>query len=208
MIRHCSSPHCDVKSKHDMDISHDGKSVWKCSNCGKETPRLNRKSKKQKEFDKTMDSLNEEFENFLNEESDFPAGGSKPSVGPSGNVVSADDVDINPAELKNDEMLSRINGFLSFVSNKAYMNPYSAILEVKTKLGFIGLTFPDVYLSGESGTVTKKLKQYGGRKGIDETGKILDDDGISHTIPEGLSLKITWLRTKGMYTLEIQIVKG
>jgi len=60
MKRFCKSPHCDVMTMHNGVFSDAGLPVWKCQNCGAETPRQYRMSAKRK-------ALNEELRKLEND---------------------------------------------------------------------------------------------------------------------------------------------
>jgi len=53
----CKGSPCDCLCLHNMTFSDAGGAVWKCQNCGKETPRRYRKSKKKRELDQLFTKL-------------------------------------------------------------------------------------------------------------------------------------------------------
>jgi hypothetical protein len=123
---------------------------------------------------------------------------------------TVDDPAHNPSQIENNNMLNRLNAFLSAISNRQFVNPYTPLAEVATKLEFVGLSFAmqKVAFAGDRGSITMPLTQWGGRYGMDMDGQVKSDDGISYKIPGGLGIRFTWVVIKGFYTMDIQIVPG
>jgi hypothetical protein len=47
-------------------------------------------------------------------------------------------------------------------------------------------------MTGEKGTITAEVKQFGGRFGKDTDGSDINDDGISHKKESGLKLEVSY----------------
>jgi hypothetical protein len=66
---------------------------------------------------------------------------------------------------------------------------------LREKLARIGISFGNVVLEGDKGSVTVDLKQFGGRFGKDLDTKpedVINDDGISHRKEGGLKLEFNF----------------
>ena len=55
--RLCNGPNCGVKTSHTVDTDSEGKSIWKCENCGHTTPKTTRMTAKKKAMDDLFNSL-------------------------------------------------------------------------------------------------------------------------------------------------------
>jgi len=79
--------------------------------------------------------------------------------------------------------------------------------KMQEKLGRLSISFDMPSLSEEGGTISVPLTQFGGRYGEDDTGEIVNDDGISHKVEGGLSLEIMHEKTgKGTHFIRARIV--
>jgi len=95
-----------------------------------------------------MSNINKVFEKLLLEaDVDTNSMTGAPRVGPmdspSGN--SADDVDVSIANIQFPYVLDRINGYLSGVTAKPYINPYTPVNAIRNKLAIAGLQFEDPF---------------------------------------------------------------
>jgi hypothetical protein len=79
--------------------------------------------------------------------------------------------------------------------------------KIRERLGRLSISFDEVNLSEDGGTMSVPLTQFGGRYGEDDAGEIVNDDGISHRVEGGLSLEITHEVTEaGTHFLMTKIV--
>lgn len=106
------------------------------------------------------------------------------------------DQDINPSSIGDPSVLRRINTFVGAVCEREYLVPEHAIKTIRNSLMKIGLSFGEVpQMEGSSGSFDLPLTLFGGRYGKDENtpyDEIINDDGISHIVEGGLSLKIQY----------------
>lgn len=110
-------------------------------------------------------------------------------------------------DIANPDTVERINGFLGVMGKIEYLIPEHALNKIRERLGRLSLSFEDVTLSKDGGTVKVPLTQFGGRTGKDDMGEKIDDDGISHRVEGGLSLEIRHQPTgSGTHFLMTKIV--
>ena len=110
-------------------------------------------------------------------------------------------------DIANPDTVERINGFLGVMGKIEYLIPEHALNKIRERLGRLSLSFGDVSLSEDGGTVKVPLTQFGGRSGKDEEGNDVNDDGISHRVEGGLSLEIRHQPTgSGTHFLMTKIV--
>jgi len=108
---------------------------------------------------------------------------------------SIEDSRIGAHNIENPEVLKQVNAFVGSIADREYINPSHAINELKEKLARIGLSFGNVVLEGDKGSVTVDLRQFGGRFGKDVDTKpedVINDDGISHRKQGGLKLEFNF----------------
>ena len=108
---------------------------------------------------------------------------------------SVEDSRIGAHNIENPEVLKMVNAFVGSIADKEYLIPGQAINELKEKLGRIGLSFGNVELEGDKGTVQLEVKQFGGRYGKDTDTKpedVINDDGISHRKEGGLKIEFKY----------------
>ena len=108
---------------------------------------------------------------------------------------SVEDSRMGAHNIENPEVLKQVNAFVGSIADREYINPSHAINELKEKLARIGLSFGNVILEGDKGSVTVDLKQFGGRFGKDVDTKpedVINDDGISHRKTGGLKLEFNF----------------
>jgi hypothetical protein len=102
---------------------------------------------------------------------------------------SAEDSNKGAHNIDNPEVLKSVNAFVGAIADREYIDPSHAVNELKEKLGRLGLSFDDVKLEGDNGTVTLAVKQFGGRFGKDIDGADINDDGVSHKKSGGLKIE-------------------
>ena len=118
----------------------------------------------------------------------------KEGVGTSASVPL--DVDVNITNVGNPEVVKRLSVYVGQIGNQEYLIPEHAINRLRSSLEQIGFTFGAIpTMEGKSGSFDLKLSKFGGRFGKDSNtpfDEFLDDDGISHMVEGGLSLKINY----------------
>lgn len=108
---------------------------------------------------------------------------------------SVEDSKIGAHNIENPEVLKQVNAFVGSIADKEYINPGHAISQLREKLSRLGLSFGEVKLEGDKGSVTVNLSQFGGRYGKDVDSKpeeVINDDGISHRKEGGLKLEFNF----------------
>lgn len=110
--------------------------------------------------------------------------------------VSADGHDFSN-DVSDPNTVKRINAFLGAMSGIEHLIPEHALGKLRERLSRLGLSFGEVSLSEDGGTMSMPLTQFGGRTGKDENGDDINDDGISHKVEGGLSLEIQHEVTSG-----------
>ena len=119
----------------------------------------------------------------------------KEGVG-SSHTGSPLDADINIAAIGDPAVVKRLNAMVGGIGNQEYLIPEHALNRLRNNLQKIGLTFGAIpTMEGESGSFDLPLARFGGRFGKDENtpaDEFLNDDGISHMVEGGLSLKIQY----------------
>ena len=121
--------------------------------------------------------------------------GDAQGVGTTDNSNSVEDSRLGAHNIENANVLKQINAFVGSIADREYINPDHAISELREKLGRLGLSFANLVLEGDKGTVTVDLKQFGGRYGKDTDSKpdeVINDDGISHRKEGGLKLEFNF----------------
>ena len=110
-------------------------------------------------------------------------------------------------DLAKPETIARINAFLGSMGRMEYLVPEHALNKMQEKLGRLGISFDMPDLNEDGGEMSVPLTQFGGRTGKDENGDDINDDGISHKVEGGLSLKIMHEKTAaGTHFLMAKIV--
>ena len=121
--------------------------------------------------------------------------GDAAGVGTQGMENSVEDGKIGAHNIENPEVLEKVNAFVGSIADMEYINPEHAISELREKLSRVGLSFGNVSLEGDNGTVTVEVKQFGGRYGKDIDSKpedVINDDGISHRKEGGLKIEFKY----------------
>jgi hypothetical protein len=131
------------------------------------------------------------FKSYIKEASGFPTG----PVGENPNNVGGS-LEVNPTDVGDQSMLRRLNAIVGTIGNHEYLVAEHAIGRLRGTLNKIGLSFPEVpQMEGKNGSFDLPLSRFGGRFGKDENtpyDEFLDDDGISHIIEGGLTMKIRY----------------
>jgi len=131
------------------------------------------------------------FTKFVTEDSGFPTG----PVGENPKNLGGD-IANNPSDLANPAVRKRINAIVGQIGNMEYLVPEHAIHRLRGSLNKIGLEFGTVpTMEGQGGKFDLPLSRFGGRFGKDENtpyDEFVNDDGISHVVEGGLSLKIEY----------------
>ena len=110
-------------------------------------------------------------------------------------------------DLANPKTIERINAFLGSMGAMEYLVPEHALNKMQEKLGRLSISFDMPDLSEDGGEMSVPLTQFGGRYGEDDTGEMVNDDGISHRVEGGLSLKIMHEKTAaGTHFIRAKIV--
>ena len=121
--------------------------------------------------------------------------GDAQGVGTTDNNNSVEDSRLGAHNIENANVLKQVNAFVGSIADREYINPDHAISELREKLSRLGLSFDNVVLEGDKGTVTVDLKQFGGRYGKDTDSKpdeVINYDGISHRKEGGLKLEFNF----------------
>ena len=120
----------------------------------------------------------------------------KEGVGSSTDDMAVDD-GVNITDVGNPEVVKRLSAYVGQIGNQEYLIPEHAINRIRTNLERIGFTFSKEVptMEGKSGSFELPMSKFGGRFGKDSNtpfDEFLDDDGISHMVEGGLSLKISY----------------
>ena len=121
----------------------------------------------------------------------------KEGIGSSTDDMAVDD-GVNITDVANPEVVKRLSAYVGQVGNQEYLIPEHAINRIRTSLERIGFTFSKEVptMEGKSGSFELPMSKFGGRFGKDSNtpfDEFLDDDGISHMVEAGLSLKISFV---------------
>lgn len=105
-------------------------------------------------------------------------------------------LEINTSQLSDPAVRRRLNAVVGQIGNAEYLVPEHAVHRLRGTLDKIGLSFPSTpVFEGQSGSFDLPLSLFGGRFGKDENtphDEFLNDDGISHKVEGGLSLRISY----------------
>ena len=131
------------------------------------------------------------FKSYIKEASGFPT---SPSIESPNNLGGS--LEVNPTDVGDPAMLKRLNAIVGTIGNHEYLVGEHAVARLRGTLNKIGLSFGDTpQMEGMSGSFDLPLSRFGGRFGKDENtpyDEFLDDDGISHIIEGGLTMKIRY----------------
>ena len=132
------------------------------------------------------------FKGFIKEASGFPTG----PVGENPNNLAGEVTDTLGSDVFNADNLKRINAIIGAISNMEYLIPEHAIARLRYSLSKIHLTFGKIpAMEGSSGSFDLPLTRFGGRfgkTGTEAPDEVTNDDGISHIVEGGLSLKLRY----------------
>ena len=132
------------------------------------------------------------FKKYMKEASGFPTG----PVGENPNNLAGEVTNTLGSDVFNPDNLKRINAIIGAIANMEYILPEHAIARLRGSLDKINLTFPKVpTMEGSSGSFDLPLTLFGGRygkTGTEAPDEITNDDGISHMVEGGLSLKLRY----------------
>ena len=120
----------------------------------------------------------------------------KEGIGSSTDDMAVDD-GVNITDVANPEVVKRLSAYVGQVGNQEYLIPEHAVNRIRASLERIGFTFSKEVptMEGKSGSFELPMSKFGGRFGKDSNtpfDEFLDDDGISHMVEGGLSLKISY----------------
>ena len=111
---------------------------------------------------------------------------------------SAEDDNLHLANIHDEKVLQRLNGFVGGIAQQEYMQPDAAMKQLNNKLNIMGLNFVEPKIESDKGNASVDVTQFGGRYGktSDNTtsgeGDIENGDGISHRKENGLKLEFNW----------------
>ena len=114
---------------------------------------------------------------------------------------SAEDDNKHLANIQDDKVLQRLNGFVGAIADQEYLQPEAAIKQLNNKLGIAGYNFPEPKIDGDKGSAVAEVTQFGGRYGkttdnsngpMSKGKEIEDGDGISHKKSGGLKVEFNW----------------
>jgi hypothetical protein len=141
-------------------------------------------------------TLDKKFQSFITEDN------TNPTIPSPGNVL----VGLNSGE--QDRLLEEINSVLVVLTDTPALNPYYILERIKTRLKLmLGLTFDDSYFLSDVGSFEKYLvpvnSLHAHTHGI--TGQEVVDNGWANKFPNGLGIKIQFLKSGPLYHLNAQI---
>ena len=102
------------------------------------------------------------------------------------------DSDHDMIDVSDDGVVRKLNSFLGCIAEMEHMLPEQTIGVVRRRLASIGLSFPNVDIVEDSGSISAPLTQFGGRFGKDTDGADINDDGISHRKEGGLKMEVSY----------------
>jgi hypothetical protein len=140
--------------------------------------------------------------------------GSKGMMVPGLNSQQASDGSVSLHDVTEPEMIERLNaGIASFLSNvpsAGVVDPRDLLVRLRVELNKIGFDFKYDGKSYPKETMSFALTQFGGRTGVDETGKELNDDGITHRLggPLKLVMQMKHPPEVGFHSIQAKMEKG
>jgi hypothetical protein len=140
--------------------------------------------------------------------------GGKGMMVPGLNSNQASDGSVGLHELDKPEMIERINAFIAaFLSNvpqAGTLDPRGLLVQLRVELNKIGLDFKYDGKHYPQEHMEFSLTQFGGRKGIDNNAKKLEDDGIEHRLGHKLKLVMDMNHPPemGFHKIEAKVVSG
>lgn len=141
-------------------------------------------------------------------------GAAKGIMIPGLNSQQASDGSVTLHDVTEPEMLERINAgigaFLSNVPSAGIVDPRDLLVRLRVELNKVGFDFKYDGKDYPKENMSFALTQFGGRKGMDEKGNKIDDDGISHRLGGALKLVMSMKHPPevGFHSIEAKIEKG
>ena len=111
---------------------------------------------------------------------------------------SAEDDNLHLANIHDEKVMQRLNGFVGGIAQQEYMQPDAAMKQLQNKLNIVGLSFKEPKIDSDKGNTTVEVNQFGGRYGktpenaTSGDNDIENGDGISHRKEGGLKLEFNW----------------
>ena len=115
--------------------------------------------------------------------------------------TSAEDDNLHLANIQDEKVMQRLNGFVGGIAQQEYMQPDAAMKQLQNKLNIVGLSFKEPKIDSDKGNATVEVTQFGGRYGktpdnsngpMSQGKEIENGDGISHKKDGGLKIEFNW----------------
>ena len=119
----------------------------------------------------------------------------------TGALNSAEDDNLHLANIQDEKVMQRLNGFVGGIAQQEYMQPDAAMKQLQNKLNIVGLSFKEPKIDSDKGNATVEVMQFGGRYGktpessngpMSQGKEIEDGDGVSHKKDGGLKIEFNW----------------
>ena len=78
---------------------------------------------------------------------------------------SAEDDNLHLANIQDEKVMQRLNGFVGGIAQQEYMQPDAAMKQLQNKLNIVGLSFKEPKIDSDKGNATVEVMQFGGRYG-------------------------------------------
>ena len=78
---------------------------------------------------------------------------------------SAEDDNLHLANIHDEKVMQRLNGFVGGIAQQEYMHPDAAMKQLQNKLNIVGLSFKEPKIDSDKGNATVEVMQFGGRYG-------------------------------------------
>ena len=130
-------------------------------------------------------------------------------TGAIGSPNGIDDGSVNIFDISDPKILDLLDTYVGTIGERTYVNPYTPIRALQTKLSTIGLFFSDRVNVKEGSELELPLMQFGGRYGrlSDESAEITSDDGITNKLGHGLALQLSFFKEEnGRWGIRAAIV--
>ena len=114
---------------------------------------------------------------------------------------SAEDDNLHLANIQDEKVMQRLNGFVGGIAQQEYMQPDAAMKQLNNKLNIVGLNFKEPKIDSDKANATVEVTQFGGRYGktsdnsngpMSQGKEIENGDGISHKKDGGLKIEFNW----------------
>lgn len=155
---------------------------------------------------KELRTIIEQYD-IMNEESKGP-------MVPGLNSQQASDGSVALHDITEPEMIERLNAgirsFLSNVPSSGVVDPRDLLVRLRVELNKIGFDFKYDGKDYPDENMQFALTQFGGRYGIDDQAKKLEDDGITHRLGGALKLVMQMKHPPevGFHSIQAKIQKG